>query len=119
MLEITDPRGVAVGRALVGLTMMAQPGLVPSLLGVPEEARTRTGFLLQMLGAREIALGLGALTARGDRRAWLLAGILSDATDAVVVARAVGGRRARLVTGLGTVAVAAGAAAIQARALRD
>jgi hypothetical protein len=117
-LELTDPRGVAVGRTLVGLTMMAQPGLVPSLLGVEEEARGRTGFLVQMLGAREIALGLGALTAGSDRRRWLLAGILSDTVDAVVVARAVGGRRARVVTGLGTVAVAAGAAAIQARSLR-
>jgi hypothetical protein len=119
VLDITDPRGVAAGRTLVGLTMMAQPSLVPSLLGVSEEAREGTGFLVQMLGAREIALGLGAQTARNDRRRWLLAGILSDAVDAVVVARAIRSGRARRVTGLGTVTVAAAATAIQVRALRE
>jgi len=79
-------------------------------------------WAVQMLGAREVALGLGTLAAlRGGAgrglRLWLMAGLLADATDAVVVWAAVG--RGRLSRGSGTVlvAVAGAAAALQAKAV--
>jgi hypothetical protein len=75
------------------------------------------GWAVQMLGAREIALGGGALVARQDRRLWLLAGILSDTADAVAVVRSVRARSVHPVSGAGLVAIAVSAAAVQLTAL--
>jgi hypothetical protein len=76
-----------------------------------------------MLGARELALGLGTRVAlrRGDSRAarlWVAAGLLSDAVDAVVVSAAVARGRVSSRTGAAVVAVAAGATALGALELR-
>ena len=116
--QLLDPRSLAVGRTVVGVSMLAQPGLVPALLGVDRATRDRMAWVVQMLGAREVALGVGALVARKERRLWVAAGLLSDAVDAVVVAAALGKGQVRTSTGAGMVVVAAGAAAIGADALR-
>ncbi len=118
------PSRLSLGRAGVGVGMLVRPTGLAALLGVDRPAAERTGWAVQMLGARELALGLGAWTAlrRGDDRAsrlWLLAGLTCDALDAVVLAGAVG--RGRVATGPGAavVAVATTAAAVQATALAD
>jgi hypothetical protein len=75
-----------------------------------------------MLGARELALGLGTRVAlrRGDDRVaglWLAAGLLCDAVDAVVLTAAVARGRVSSRTGAALVAVAAGATALEAAEL--
>jgi hypothetical protein len=112
-----DPRGVAAGRTLVGITMLAKPGLIPAVLGVDRVTRERTGWLTQMLGAREVALGVGALVGT-DRRTWLAGGALSDGVDALTVGSALLGRRVHPVSGLGLVGIAVAAAGIQIDAIR-
>src|SRR3954470_23324647 len=105
---------LALSRAAVGVSMITRPRSLPRLLGVDSAAAARMSWSTQMLGAREVALGLGALVAlrRPDRRAarlWLLAGLLSDAVDALAVGAAVEQGRVSKVTGTGLVAVAGGA----------
>ena len=119
--RLLDPRPVAVGRLTAGAVLLTRPQLLPRLVGIDSATAGRTSWLVQMLGAREIALGLGTLheLRRGDTRAsrlWLTAGLISDATDALVVAAAV--RRGRMSrSGLLSVAVAASAVVIQGRAV--
>ena len=116
------PLRLAQARTAVGATMLTRPTLVPQLLGVDRESAVRTGWAVQMLGAREVALGGGAWVAmrRGDARAarlWLLAGLVADAADAVVCAGAVGRGRVRASSGGALVAVATTAVGVQAAAL--
>ena len=110
---------LAAGRAGLGVVMLLRPGWLPAALGAPQTGSAGTGWVVQMLGGREIALGLGALVAarRDDRRAerlWLAAGLLSDA---VALGRAAGAGAVRQSPGLAVVAVAAVAAALQAAGL--
>lgn len=118
-----SPAQLSLGRAGAGAVMLLRPRALGRLLGVERSALAPTGFAVQMLGARELALGLGTRAAlrRGGPAAqgWLLAGLLCDAADAVVLAGAVG--RGRVSTGPGTavIAVATTSAAAQAAALAD
>ena len=110
-------------RAGAGVTMLAQPTVLPRLLGADSATATRVTWVTQMLGAREVALGLGAFVAlrRGGpaARTWLVAGALADSIDAVAVSAAIARGRASRVTGAGVVVTAALAAATQLLALRD
>ena len=114
---------LALGRAAAGTAMLARPTLLPRLLGVDSAAAARMSWGTQMLGAREVALGLGAFVAlrRDERgaRLWLLAGVLSDAVDALAIGSAAARGSVSKVTGLGVVAVASGAVYAQLVALRD
>ena len=114
---------LALGRAAVGVTMITRPSTLPRLLGVDSAAATRMGWSTQMLGAREVALGLGAFVAlrRPDAKAarlWLLAGVLSDAVDALAVGAAVAKGRVSKITGPGLVAVAGTAVYAQLDAMQ-
>lgn len=98
------PEHLALARTGVGLTLAARPRLLPALLGIDSATSTRMGWSTQMLGAREIALGLGALAAlrAPDRRAsrlWLAAGALCDGTDALALGGAVVKNRVSRPTG--------------------
>ena len=113
---------LALGRAAVGAALVLRPGLLPRVLGADPASSSHLAWVQQMLGAREIGLGLGAAAAgrAGDRRAerpWLLAGLLSDGVDAVAIASAVGSGRVRRGPGAAVVAVACAAVAVQAGAL--
>ncbi len=83
-------RAVAAGRVAIGLTALVWP----SALARPwvGEAADELGARVfgRALGARDLALGLGALaalqgpdTGAGSASAWLAAGALSDALDVV------------------------------------
>ena len=114
---------LSLGRAAVGVTMITRPRTLPRLLGVDSATAARMNWSTQMLGAREVALGLGAFVAlrRPDRKAarlWLLAGLLSDAVDALAVGAAVAQGRVSKVTGPGLVAVAGTAVYAQLDALQ-
>lgn len=124
--RLLDPSGLALGRTAVGVWMLASPTALPRAAGVDRASAERVTWVVHMLGAREVALGLGAWTARrrarrtGDVRAerlWLAAGLLCDAVDAVAASSATASGRAGRAPGAVGVAVATTAVGIQARAL--
>ena len=115
--RFATPRTLAVGRTGVGATLLLRPRLIPQLLGIDSATATRTGFTSQMLGAREIALGVGGLLGR-ESRLWTAAGLFADATDAAVMAVAVARGRVKASTGLVSVTVAVTACAVALDALR-
>ena len=118
------PEHLAAGRAGAGALMVVRPRAVPQLLGVDSATATRMGWAVQMLGARELALGLGTLVAlrrpdgRGSRL-WLAAGILSDAVDALAVTGALARGRVRKGSGGALLAVAVGAVTLGVRELQE
>lgn len=116
--RLLDPRGLAVGRAAVGVSMLARPTALPTLLGVDEQSSARMAWVVQMLGAREVALAGGALLGRRQPKLWHAAGLLSDAVDAVAVSAALGRGHVRRSTGAGLVALATLASLAGAEALR-
>jgi hypothetical protein len=81
---------VAAGRVVLGATALAWPSVParPWVGGAADDVAARV--FGRALGARDLALGLGALVAlqgpaadAGPARAWLAAGALSDALDVV------------------------------------
>lgn len=120
--RLLTPSSLSLGRAGVGGVMLARPTALTTLLGVDRQDAVATTWVTRMLGAREVALGLGAYAAlrRGDAgaaRLWLLAGLLSDAVDAVAVGGALGRGTVSTAPGAAVVLTATGAAAVQAAAL--
>ena len=92
------PARLALGRTGAGVVMLVRPRLMPQLLGVDPAGIAGTAWVVQMLGAREVALGLGALAAlRSDdgaaARSWVAAGALCDALDVLTVGAAVASGR--------------------------
>jgi hypothetical protein len=81
---------VAAGRVAIGLAALAWPS-VPSRPWVGAAADDLAARVFgRALGARDVALGVGALTALGresaepgSARAWVAAGALSDTLDVV------------------------------------
>jgi hypothetical protein len=76
---------VAAGRVAIGLAALARPSL-PSRPWVGAAADDLAARVFgRALGARDLALGLGALAALrsrdGEASAWVAAGALSDALD--------------------------------------
>ena len=115
---------LSLGRAAAGVSMLTQPRMLPGLLGVDSAAASRMSWSTQMLGAREVALGLGTFVAlrKGEPRAarlWLMAGLLSDAVDALAVGAAVARGRVSKITGPVVVGIAASAVYAQIEALQD
>ena len=83
-------RAVAAGRVALGLTALVWPSVParPWVGGAADELGARV--FGRALGARDLALGLGALaalqgpaTGAGSASAWVAAGALSDALDVV------------------------------------
>ncbi len=115
LLPLAD--AVATGRVVVGLVLLARPGVLGRGLRVarPQEQQ----WVVRMMAVRDLALGVGALATRRAPagRAFLLAGLVSDGVDALVVAQAAG--RGQVAAGRGALvtAAAAGAVAVQAGAL--
>ena len=79
-------RAVAAGRVALGLTALAWPS-VPARPWVGATSENLAARVFgRALGARDLALGLGALAAlqdndRGSGAMWVAAGALSDALD--------------------------------------
>jgi hypothetical protein len=124
LLVAGTPRRLALARTGVGAALLVRPRALPTLLGIDSATGSRMAWSTSMLGAREVALGLGTLAAlrSTDPRAarlWIAAGILCDAVDVLAVGgAAVKGRLSRAPGG----AAAAGAATavlMGLRTLRD
>lgn len=75
---------VAAIRVALGAGMAVRPALLPRVAGVDRSTAGSLGWLVRMLGDRELALGLGALVSRGAP-GWVAAGLLSDAGDAATL----------------------------------
>jgi hypothetical protein len=95
----TDPRTLALllarGRVVFGLVALAVPGLLARLVLGANSPPARA--LLRMVGVRDVALGVGAITnlrtAEQDAE-WVSMGAISDAGDALAfVVAPIGFRR--------------------------
>jgi len=110
-------RGIALARVAIGAGATVAPGLVSRVqFGATSPAQRIT---VRMLGARDLALGIGVLLAARHEspglRGWVEAGAFADAVDAVAFLRAGHGASRR--RGL-TVLIAAGSAAVSVWAAR-
>lgn len=115
---------LALGRAGVGASMIVRPRMMPQMLGVDSATATRVGWAVQMLGAREVAVGLGTFASvrGGDRRAtrtWVAAGVLCDAVDALAMTGALLRGRISKGAGAATLVVALSAVAVGLDALQS
>ena len=83
------PRDLAVslagGRIPIGVVSLLAPGLVGRTMMGPDAVSAGTRLLLRIVGARDLALGIGVLVAL-DRdapvRGWLRASAVVDGLDA-------------------------------------
>lgn len=106
-------RLLAGGRILIGAALVAAPRTAGRRWLGDDADRAATEVVVRGLGGRDVAIGLGALAALEAGtpvRRWLEAGVLADLGDAA--AMAVAGDDVPPASRLGTVAVAAGAAAL-------
>jgi hypothetical protein len=75
-------RLVAAGRIGFGGALILTPGRVTSPWLGRDAGRAGTRVLSRGLGARDLALGLGALVVSEDQlRPWMAAGIVADTAD--------------------------------------
>ena len=103
---------IARGRIAIGLAALAAPGLATRIMFGGREGGTALSLLVRMLGARDLALGLGVVIAldRGAPvRGWLEASALADGGD--FVAALMARHSERSIVSIALVAVAGGAAA--------
>src|SRR3954470_22743484 len=77
--------GLAGGRIAIGVVSLLAPGLVGRAMIGPEGDSGGTRLFLRVVGARDLALGIGVLAAL-DRNApvhgWLRASAVADGLDA-------------------------------------
>ena len=117
------PGQLALLRTGAGVVMVGRPKVLPQLMGIDSATATRVGWSVQMLGSREIALGLGTLVAlrRPDSRAartWVAAGVLTDAIDVLVIGGALARGRVRTSAALAVLATAISAVTAGCQSLR-
>ena len=85
-------RGLAINRIAFGASLVALPALAgPTWVGAVAAARPGTRLFARAIGARDVALGLGALMAMGDAqsaRRWFQGHAISDGIDFLATAAA-------------------------------
>jgi hypothetical protein len=107
-------------RLAIGLGAWATPRVAGRVFGLDAEANPQAPYLARLFGARDVALGWGALNSEGQtQRQWLVAGLACDLADAL--AGVVGGRGGYLpkLTSVVVSATAVSAAALGAAALLE
>ena len=113
--------GAGLLRAGIGAALMARPAALPKAMGVDAVTARQVGWVTAMVGARDLALGVGLVAAvrrRSDPRPWLAAAAFSDAVDAVAFSAALARGRANPVVGAGSAGIALLGAVSGVRALR-
>ncbi|HEX5782511.1 MAG TPA: hypothetical protein VFX80_11350 [Solirubrobacteraceae bacterium] len=112
----TLARGAAVARAGIGVALLTAPGPVGKRWLGDASERPGAQVAISGLGARDLAVGLGALWALGGRRrgarAWLIASAAADLADLVATVRLREGLSTPAVAG--TAALAGGSALLHA-----
>jgi hypothetical protein len=103
-MEATDLAvRLASGRVAIGLASLLAPGLVARTMTGSARAGGATSIFARMVGARDLALGLGALIAL-DRdapvRGWLEASALVDGVDVAACLLARDQLRTRVLPGV-------------------
>jgi hypothetical protein len=76
--------GLAGGRIAIGVASLLAPGLVGRAMMAPEGDSGGTRLFLRVVGARDLALGIGVLAALGRNapvRGWLRASAVVDGLD--------------------------------------
>ena len=124
LARVVRPEQAAVVRTSIGASMLVRPTLLPRVLGTDSATAARSSWMVQMAGAREVALGVGTLVAvrRPDTRAarlWILASLVADAMDAVIFSAAAGRGRVSPVVGAVAAGTAAASVAVHAAALEE
>ncbi|HYZ71181.1 MAG TPA: hypothetical protein VE528_05935 [Thermoleophilaceae bacterium] len=120
MNESQPLQALAGLRAAIGLGAWLVPRVAGRLFGLDARDNPQSPYLARLFGARDVALGAGAVLSEGEARTlWLRAGVACDVADAVA-GLAAGGRgylgpvSAALVTGTAVGAAALGVAALRA-----
>ena len=112
---------IAQARAVNGLVMIVVPGLVARIVFGKAGAHTATRAAMRLVGVRDLALGVGAITTVKEQTMnaeWVGMGAVADAVDGAVTLFTPGlPKRARLVSAIGTSSAVVGLLA--ARALAD
>jgi hypothetical protein len=86
---------IAIGRIAVGTGAWLTPNLSGRLFGLDPEGNPQLPYVGRLFGARDVALGAGALrSTRKQKDAWLTAGLACDVAD--VAAGALAGARGQL-----------------------
>ena len=121
MVVRTLATGLAVNRLLWGVSALAAPSKAAGTWIGSSAADPGTGVIVRSQGARDIAIGLGALAAlrdgsTGPPRAWFAAQALTDAAD--LAATLAAWRSLPTPSALFGASVAAGSAAIALAATR-
>ena len=111
----TPARLIGLGRMALGVGFLLAPVASVRVLGVDTATAKRVTHLARMAAVRDASIGVGTLVSTRPG-GWLLAGAVSDAVDAIVIADAVragraAGPTARLVVGGAAVIAAIGALA--------
>ena len=86
MNDATLAMAVARGRIAIGIAAVVTPGLAARVLGSRRGPQGIAPLLTRMLGARDVALGLGTVIAVDQGkpvRGWLEGAALADAVDCV------------------------------------
>jgi hypothetical protein len=107
-------------RVAIGVGAWATPNLAGRLFGLDPANNPQASYVGRLFGARDLALGAGALTSEGEaRRRWIQLGMACDLADAA--AGYIAGRTgvlpkpaAVMVTGVALLAAGLGAAALAA-----
>jgi hypothetical protein len=72
---------LASSRAAIGAFTWVAPQSAAKVLGL--DADPKSAFIARLFGVRDVALGVGTLSAEGDaRRTWLALALFCDALDA-------------------------------------
>jgi hypothetical protein len=109
-------RLVAAGRVGFGLALIASPERLTGLWLGDDAGRAGTQVVTRGLGARDLALGAGALAAReSELRPWVAGALLADSAD--LVATVVAGGSLPLRGRLLVAVIASGGAVLGAIAL--
>jgi hypothetical protein len=77
--------GLAGGRIAIGIVSVLAPGLVGRAMMGPDSDSGGTRLVLRVVGARDLALGIGVLAAldrNAPLRGWLRASAVVDGLDA-------------------------------------
>jgi hypothetical protein len=106
-----------VARLAIGAGLLARPELLARLLGVDSVTARRTAWLARMIGGREVALGVGTLSAGPGGRGWLVAQMVADGTDAAALGLAARARVVHPALGGLLAGVALGTVGLEAAAL--
>jgi hypothetical protein len=118
----TLARAQALGRIAFGAALLVAPGAVAGAwVGGPAE-RAGGRVLAVSMGARDLALGVGALRAVGrsdGAAAWIRAGVLADTADLVATLRERDELPAASVPGVAVLAAASAALGAWLQAVLD